>query len=152
MKKNFILAAAILGMGVSASVIAAPAAIPADGKIGVEGGAGATCDLLRESVQINLSQKVNGSYNCIEPDNTIKIATCHENGSRSETRPTCSNIGTVATPVYPPGCTGENTPPEGGTPFTDYRGYSASSQGGKIVQQALGGACETGQLNALIPD
>lgn len=152
MKKNFIFAAAIFSMGFSATVFAAPAEIPSNGQIGVEGGQGATCNLLRESVKINLSQSVVGSYNCIEPENTIKIATCHENGSRSETRPTCENIGTEAAPAYPPGCTDVNVPPEGGTPFTDYRGYSASSQGGKIVQQALGGACTAARLNALIPD
>ncbi len=146
MKKLAIAALVSLGLGASFSASAAGTAVPTDGsKI-----TNADCSLLSDSVKVNLSSNVKGAYSCNDATNTIKVGTCHDAGSRTDTL-TCKVIGTDDS-VDPPvdsynhaSCTAAD---EVITGVTDYKGFFASSSGGSVGDAFLGGACTQTQLNA----
>lgn len=109
------------------------------------------CSLLGEQVTLNLSNNVSGSYSCDETASTITVAACHRAGSRKPTNVACAIV----------------TPANGNTPavyndsscdgtanqtfeITDYRGYVASSQGGSVAAQDLGGNCTAATVEALV--
>lgn len=107
------------------------------------------CELLGETVTINLSRAVHGAYLCDEATNAIKISTCHETGSRKATTVACTAQGTAPDITYTPeGCTADTPSIE----ITDYRGFVANSRGGGVGYSQLGGACEDGSVTALIAD
>lgn len=110
--------------------------------------ADATCDLLGETVTINLSRAVHGAFLCDEATNAVTIATCHETGSRKPATVQCVTLGDGADAVnVPEGCTpGEDVELE-----VAYRGFVANSRGGGVATTALGGNCTDTTVTAIIP-
>lgn len=92
------------------------------------------CSLLGGGVQLNLSANVFGGYDCDETNQDIKIATCHFAGSRAALDVTTTDPDT-----------GETTTET----ITDYRAFTASSTGGSVEINALGGNCNSTNLLAL---
>lgn len=107
-----------------------------------------TCDLLGETVTINLSKAVHGAFVCDEATNAVTIATCHETGSRKPATVQCVTLGEGPDAVnVPEGCTA-------GTPVeldVAYRGFVANSRGGGVATTTLGGKCEDTTVTAIIP-
>lgn len=110
---------------------------------------GATTSLLGSSVQINLSANVNGAYSCDFATTGIKIATCHETGSRAAKSGTC----TVTSTTTPPGggdpvvTYNDPTCSEAGTSFnyTDRTAFVASNAGGSVAVASMQGAACTSE-------
>lgn len=111
------------------------------------------CALLSEAVTVGMSAKVIGAYNCSEITNVVSVAACHPGGSRGPL--SCSSVqnqaaidanSTVA-PVYPAGC--NQTDGTGTSTVIDFKGFFASSAGGAMSEQSMGGRCETGKVAAL---
>lgn len=108
----------------------------------------ATCDLLGETVTINLSRAVHGAFMCDEATNAVTIATCHETGSRKPATVQCVTLGEGTDAI---------NVPEGCTPGTEvelevaYRGFVANSRGGGVATTALGGNCTDTTVTAIIP-
>ena len=138
------------GIGVSFGAHAEALNASSATTIGPEGGsAPATCVLLGENVTINLSRAVHGAYECDEATNAIKIATCHETGSRKATVVNCTAQGEEPNITYTPeGCTAETPSIE----ITDYRGFNANSRGGGVGTAQLGGSCEDSTVEAILPN
>lgn len=140
MKKN-ILAALFVGSMIAAGSASAVVA-PTDGIITTQ-----ACSLLGEQVKLNFSNNVHGAYSCTEATSTIVVAACHKAGSRNTATVQCANSGDATNPDWnDTSCTSESDSFE----ITDYRGYRASSQGGKVGAQALGGACNDNTVNGLV--
>lgn len=134
---------AFLMGGMLASSFAMATAITSGGQITTQ-----DCSLLGEAVTLNLSNNVSGSYSCVEATSTITIAACHSAGSRNTTTVACVNS---AGPNDPPAwndasCTDATDEFE----ITDFRGFRASSQGGRVGAVALGGACTAATVEALV--
>lgn len=108
----------------------------------------AACTLLGEAVTLNLSNNVSGSYSCVEATSTITIAACHSAGSRNTTTVACVNSAAPTDPAdwNDASCTAATDNFE----ITDFRGYRASSQGGRVGAVALGGACTAASVEALV--
>jgi len=140
MKKSILAALLISSAFVSLNVSAV--AIPNDGVITTT-----ACTLLGEQVKLNLSNNVSGAYSCTEATSTIQVAACHKAGSRNTTTVACANSGTADAPDWNnASCADEADTFE----ITDYRGFRASSLGGKVGAQALGGACTDATVNGLV--
>lgn len=125
------------GLGMSAAAMAAGTAITSGDSITSE-----NCVLLADQVTLTLSTNVHGAYSCDEFTNTIKIATCHEAGSRKPTEVECALVGGE---LNPPECT------EAGEKVTiaDYKAFVGSSDGGRVGPRELGGRCDDGKVSAL---
>lgn len=107
----------------------------------------AECALLGENVQLNLSNNVSGAYNCNVATSTIVIAACHAAGSRNPATVQCANSGTEQAPDWnDPSCSADTDTFE----ITDFRGYRASSRGGRVGAANLGGNCTEGSVDALV--
>ena len=109
------------------------------------------CAVLGESVRINLSANVIGAYECSESRNAINVGACHTSGSRTGTL-VCGPSGTDATtgaPTYTAPCTAQN---DGQTVDVtpDYRGFRATTLGGSVTPQMLGGSCTTTTVESLV--
>ena len=114
----------------------------------ITGGTTGECVLLADDVKVVRSNKVHAAYDCNEVTGAIKFAACHEGGSRQAKSTTCTEIGTdengdplwsddscaAATDVYD---------------IADYRGFTATSSGGSIGEQQLGGRCSDATVLAL---
>lgn len=144
MKKNIALCVSILASSlmISSYANAAPAALPADGKVDI-----LTCTLLNEDVTIPLSNGVIASFNCGGTERAIQIATCSTNGRTSERTvlTPCGETGQPACAVSPaPALT---------TVVSGATIYTARSNGGQVGPATFdGAACDTAGLNGKIPD
>lgn len=120
----------------------------------------AECALLSESITVGMSARVIGAYNCSEIQNVIKVGSCHEGGSRGPLA--CNSVqnqdaidaanapggsGTPPAPVYPAGC--DQTNGTGTSTVISYKGFTSSSQGGAMSEQALGGRCTDSTLTGI---
>lgn len=140
MKKSIL--AVLLASSALVSFNASAVAIPDNGVITTT-----ACTLLGEQVKLNLSNNVSGAYSCTEATSTIQVAACHKAGSRNTTTVACANNGTEADPDWNnSSCESDSDTFE----ITDYRGFRASSLGGKVGAQALGGACNESTVNGLV--
>lgn len=111
----------------------------------------ALCAVLADNVTLNLSTNVTGAYSCDEITNSIKIATCHANGSRKARTGTCAGTPNAEDPEKMDwnysGCS------EAGQQVTlgpDYKGFYAITTGGAVVDKELGGNCTTATVGALV--
>ena len=142
MKKVMMSLALVLGAGVVVPAMAAPIvsgeAIDSD-----------ACELLGETVRLNLSANVTGAYSCNTSTSTIRVATCHAAGSRTPTMVSCVNSAAPGEPAdwNLPCCTAEGQQIDTGPNF---RGFRGSSQGGQIGIVPLGGVCGAGTVEALV--
>lgn len=144
MKK--LISALLITGGIAASFGAHADPIVSGGTI--TGGDAGDCVLLGENVTLNLSKDVSGAYVCEEPNSEIKIATCHKSGSRKPLLVDCVRVGDAEPAVYAPtGCT-----PGEQFEIADYRGFTASSRGGGVATEDLGGACTDATVEAIIPE
>lgn len=129
------------GLGMSAAAMAAGTPITSD-PITSE-----NCVLLADQVRLTLSTNVHGAYSCNEETNIIKIATCHEAGSRKPTEVTCALVDPEDenSGYNPPGCTAVGQK----VTIADYRAFVGSSAGGQVGPRELGGRCDDGKVSAL---
>lgn len=117
----------------------------------------AQCALLSEAITVGMSARVNGAYNCSEINNTIKVGSCHEGGSRGPLA--CNSVQNQAAidaaivagtpppaPTYPAGCTAAGT---GTSTVVSFKAFTSSSQGGAMAEQALGSNCTAARLGGL---
>ncbi|WP_146161696.1 hypothetical protein [Pseudothauera lacus] len=139
----------IAGLGVSSSVFAQAMVVPANGV--VTGGATGDCELLSESVRINLSSNVVGAFACDEATNTITVGSCHNAGSRNDSL-LCAQIGVDASGN---GIFNHNdcdaAAVAAGTVIqgaADFRGFFAQTSGGSVAPSFLGGSCSAAILTA----
>ncbi|MCF6753712.1 MAG: hypothetical protein OZ926_07025 [Pseudomonas sp.] len=145
MKKNIFVLALISGLCTSFTATA----------VEIESGTPITttdCSLLGEQVTLNLSNNVSGAYTCDETNSIIKVAACHKAGSRKPTDVLCAVVtpanGTDPAVYNDSSC--QSVGPDQKFEITDYRGYVASSLGGSVAPQQLGGNCETTSIDALV--
>ena len=139
-----ILSALLIAGGIAAS-FGAHATTVISGQV-ISGGDTGACPLLGEGVTLNLSKDVLGAYTCEVPNSSIKIATCHKSGSRKPLLVDCVAVGDPAVNT-PTGCTlGQQAE------ISDYRGFTASSRGGGIATEDLGGNCTQASVEAIIPE
>lgn len=111
------------------------------------------CQLLSEAVTINLSSNVSGAYTCNVANNTMRVATCHQGGSRKQATVACAVVDIVdnngvATNVWnDPSCTDAGAAaatPANPHQFTSNslgKAYSASTAGGSVAAVSLGAVC-----------
>jgi hypothetical protein len=115
------------------------------------------CALLSENITVGMSARVTGAYNCSEVLNVIKVGSCHEGGSRGLLA--CNSVQnqdaidaataagtTPPAPTYPAGCAADGT---GTSTVLSYKGFTSTSQGGAMSEQALGGKCTDASLTGL---
>ncbi|MBU0562777.1 MAG: hypothetical protein KJ890_04475 [Gammaproteobacteria bacterium] len=141
--KASILAASVFSiafsMGVSATPISSTAITPI------------LCPVLADNVTLNLSTRVKGAYTCNEVTNSIKIATCHESGSRKARTGVCAGTPSEDDPDVMdwnlPGCTSAGQEIVLGP---DYKGFYAITTGGAVVDKQLGGNCTDATVGALV--
>lgn len=149
MKKNLLalFAAAAVAAAFSSSAMAAPTAISSGAAITTT-----NCPVLGDTVRLNLSKGVSGSYDCSEVRNAINVGACHASGSRSSTL-TCAQTGVNASnePTF------NNTACNAGNVGTDitvttpsYRGYRASTTGGSVGAQSLSTNCSASTVVELV--
>lgn len=136
---------AAMGVSANAANIAQNTAFTGQGTV-----ANAECSLLGETVTLNLSNGVQGVYNCDEPKSVITVAACHETGSRKPKAVNCaadpSDTATPPTKFLPAGCTDAT----GTVTISDYSAFKAGSNGGSIAQDVLGGNCAAGSIQTFI--
>ncbi|MFC5771809.1 hypothetical protein [Thauera sinica] len=141
MKKLIPLFMMIAGVGASFGASAQTALPPNGGPVTTT-----ACTVLSEQVTLNLSKGVHGAFNCDEATNAIKVATCHEAGSRKPTTVNCVAQGSEPDITYTPaGCAAGVASVE----ISDYRAFTANSRGGGVGTAQLGGACTDSSLSGL---
>ncbi|WP_341647032.1 hypothetical protein [Thauera sp. SDU_THAU2] len=122
----------LLGIAVSASVMAADdAGTPFTSGEPITNDA-AGCSLLREAVRINLSNLVYGAYACNTASNRIAVATCHPNGQKGAWTVTPM----IPDPDWVDPNDGSTAPMIPGQPqqATGGRAYTTSSDGGRVIE------------------
>jgi len=138
MKKNIIAALLAVGLGASAAVaVAAPAAFKGNQEI--THGTTGNCPLLAETVMLGVSANVHGAYDCNEETNLVKVAACHEGGSR-QAGVACNYLldeNGDPTDELPAGCDAQG----GTSTIPDYKAFFISSRGGVMQEQQLGSRC-----------
>lgn len=143
MKKNIIAAALFIGFSTSAMIAtAAPTAF--QGNVEVTHGTTGNCPLLAETVRLGVSAKVHGAYDCSEANNLVKVAACHEGGSR-QAGVACNYLLDAngdPTTELPAGCTA----PGGTSTIPDYKAFFTSSRGGVMQEQQLGNRCNASTI------
>ncbi|MBU1284681.1 MAG: hypothetical protein KJ989_14555 [Gammaproteobacteria bacterium] len=154
MKKQIIATCVALGLGVLAgTAFAAPTAFENNQK--VTGGVGNNCPLLSRDVTLGVSAKVHGAYECDEAANLVKVAACHQGGSRSGV--TCVAIQVLdaaGAPVagsftYPAGCDATSAAAGTQSPIPSYKSFFTSSAGGVMIEYPLDGRCAAGTLTGI---
>lgn len=153
MKKQIIATCVALGMSVAAGVaFSAPTAFV--NNVQVTGGVGGDCPLLSRNITLGVSARVTGAYDCDEATNMVKVAACHEGGSRSGV--TCAAIPVlddegIATGevTYPAGCTAEMAAAGTQSPTPSYKSFFTSSAGGVMVEYPLDGRCSDSTLTGV---
>ena len=154
MNKQIIALFAAAGLSCFASLVsAAPTITGASTSIST-----VDCPLLAEAVTVGMSSRVVGSYNCSAATNTVRVGSCHAGGSRAPLA--CSSVQNqaaidagaaqippvVVAPTYPAGCAANGT---GTSTVGDFKAFVASSRGGAMAEQPLGGACDAARLGGL---
>jgi len=110
----------------------------------------AQCALLADSVRLHLSNNVHGAWACSDENaKTIKIAACHEWGSRTPTDVPCTPVGTK-----PDGSTLYNfaecaADPTRSVTIAGPKAFVASSTGGAAAATGLDGGCSDDSIAAL---
>lgn len=112
------------------------------------------CAVLGDTVKLNLSKNVVGSYECSEASNSINVGACHTSGSRTATI-TCAVVGQTATtpPVdqyNDPGCNASNVGKTITLTAPRYQGFRASTTGGSVGAQMLSANCTKTTAEELI--
>ncbi len=132
------------GLATSASALAIAPIDSTD----ITGGSTGECTLLAEDVKIGLSNKVHGAYDCNEITATIVFAGCHEGGSRQAKSTACTAIGTDVdgNTIWSDGSCGSV---DDTYEIADYRAFTATSSGGSIGEQQLGGRCTDTTVQAV---
>lgn len=149
MKKQ-IMAVAFSSLCISSNAFAV--AIPADGIITT-----GVCSLIGSNITLNLSNNVVGAYECDQLATTVSVSACHTSGSRQPLVVQCVQTG--ATTDVPPvpiynnaSCPdGDGSAQDGQFTIADFRGYVASSSGGGVGAQELGGACSAASVEGILP-
>lgn len=134
----------IAGMTVSMSALAAGTALTKGGSTEITTAAcgGADTSLLGSAVKVNLSANVNGAYSCDFATTSIKIATCHETGSRAAKSGTCQVTGQDDDDndiFNDPTCAAAGDTFE----YNDRSAYVASNLGGSVAPASMQGAACT---------
>ncbi|WP_415753509.1 hypothetical protein [Pseudomonas leptonychotis] len=111
------------------------------------------CQLLSEAVTINLSSNVHGAYTCNVANNTMRVATCHQGGSRKQATVACAVVDIVDDNGTPKNVWNDSTCTDAGaaaaTPAAPHqftssslgKAYSASTAGGSVAALSLGAVC-----------
>lgn len=134
------------GLGMSAAAMAA--GTPITSKPITSG----DCKLLADQVRLTLSTNVHGAYSCDEKTNTIKIATCHEAGSRKPTDIPCAAVGTdpeSGAPIYNFSECADAEDPKVTIDDYSYRAFIGSSTGGQVAATKLGESCDDEKVSGL---
>ena len=144
MKKQFGFALVAVGVMFAGAVSAAPAPLPANGRIDV-----IACPLLADDVVITPSNNVTMGFNCEGTAQTIQVGACHTSGrtgERTVPTPCDSDDTTVNVPV----CT--NPPATQVTSSANI--YVGRSNGGKLQPAPFNNAdrCVIGTVNGKIPN
>lgn len=141
MKKNILAALFFGGMACAMGASAATDIVSGEAITDAE------CALLGEQVTINLSNNVSAAYTCDAITNTITVGACHAAGSRNPLTVTCASSGVDPDITWnDDSCTSTTDTFE----IADFRGYTATSQGGKVAPSALGGNCTATTIGALV--
>lgn len=123
------------------------------------------CQLLSEAVTINLSSNVQGAYTCNVANNTMRVATCHQGGSRKQATVACAVVdvvpgvgGAAATNVWnDDSCSDAGA--AAATPAAPHqflssslgKAYTASTAGGSVAGVSLGAVCtSTAPVDAVL--
>lgn len=119
------------------------------------------CPTIGEDVTIATSNGVVAAYACNETSNASAVTTCHTAGSRKSRVYQCvsvdpgadDQVGTDDDTWNDGSCpTGDGSAADGQFTITaDYTGFVVNTRGGGVAAQALGGACEEGTVDALLP-
>jgi len=146
MKIKFAIASLLVAttMQVHAAPVAQNTAFQLSGD--VSGGPTGACTLLADNVTLNLSARVWGAYNCDDATSVIRVAACHEGGSRKARTVNCAEDAANPGTFLPQGCTAQTATIE----ISDYAGYVAGSNGGSVAVNDLGGRCTGGTITGLI--
>lgn len=153
MNKMIFAAALAVGAGMSGSVLAEVADNTTPWSSGNISVTNTECKMLAEQVTLGASAKVHANYTCDEINNTIKVATCHEGGSRAGVQ--CSTWDDDNDPLTPEvlvpaaGCTLELAQTGAMSPTPSYSAFATSSAGGAMKTWSLDGRCENGTLTGL---
>lgn len=114
------------------------------------------CQLLSEAVTINLSSNVNGAYTCNVANNTMRVATCHQGGSRKQATVACAVVdietpagGGAAVNVWnDDSCSDAKAAAAAtGGPAHEFtssslgKAFAASTAGGSVAPVSLGAVC-----------
>ncbi|WP_153020711.1 hypothetical protein [Pseudomonas sp. BMS12] len=150
MKKQVIATCVALGLGVMSG--AAFAAVTTfTGNEQVTGTNAGVCPLLSRDITLGVSSRVHGGFECDEAENLIKVAACHEGGSRTgvlcQAIPVLDDTGTATGEVtFAAGC--DQTLADAGaqSPIPSYKAFFTSSAGGVMTEQALDGRCSDSTL------
>lgn len=111
----------------------------------------ALCAVLADNVTLNLSTRVKGAYTCNEVTNSIKIATCHESGSRKARTGICAGTPNEDDPdVTDWNYQGCNTAGQEVVLGPDYKGFYAITTGGAVLDKQLGGNCTDATVGVLV--
>lgn len=122
------------------------------------------CQLLSEAVTINLSSNVNGAYTCNVANNTMRVATCHQGGSRKQATVACAVVdievvGGVSTNVWnDASCTDAKAAAAAGggaahefTSSSLGKAFAASTAGGSVAPISLTAVCtSTAPVDAVL--
>ena len=144
MKKIIIVTAIAMGAGLSGVAVAAPTGTLTSQNISVTK---VLCPMLEDTVKLGVSTNVHGAYMCDETDNVIRVAACHEGGSR-QTAVTCAEIDpdgvALSGDEYFNGVGCDAAAVAAGDKATEpsYNAYGASSAGGAMSGLPLGGRCD----------
>lgn len=146
MKKQFGFALAAVGVMFAGAVAAAPAALPANGRVDV-----ISCPLLADDVVISASNNVIMGFNCEGTAQTIQVASCHTSGRTGErTVPTPCDADPLTATVD---CAVPPAPAL--TQVTSSANiYVGRSNGGKLQPAPFNNAdrCVIGTVNGKIPN
>lgn len=143
MKKQFGFALVAVGVMFAGAVNAAPAALPANGRIDV-----IACPLLADDVVITPSNNVIMGFNCEGTAQTIQVGACHTSGrtgERTVPTPCDSDPATTAPACVTPAAT-EVT--------SSANIYVGRSNGGKLQPAPFNNSdrCLIGTVNGKIPN
>lgn len=101
------------------------------------------CNVLGDAVKPSLSKNVVLAYSCNKDQNLVKVASCHQFGSRKIETVTCATTGndpTTGDPVWNNSSCGSTTDTFQTGNFG--KAYVGSSSGGSVAAADLGAACD----------
>lgn len=144
MKKIVTAVALVVGAGISGAAFAGPTGTLSSGNSVVEI---ASCPMLSQKTPIGVSTNVHGGFQCDETNNVIRVAACHEGGSRQ--------IAVVCAVIDPDGVANTGDEYFNGVGCDQarvdngeradepsYNAYGGASSGGSMLELPLGGRCD----------